>query len=680
MGYIDTNRYHEAMRKMADELGVDGITPAELMEEIDWQETDEIAEDGGPRPLPSENPSGIEQVLDELDVRMNHDHNGGHRESVGRSRYGENGHSLANADDEDLTAATRNHREPGSARRVTNNQLENNASTRASRATRNIPRVRRREVQECGSTQVDPQATENEDALDWTTALRKGCEAAFARKQARKARESAERSIAGRNNTRSGQRDNRRKGKSGPTQQLRPGDYIGEGDSRIIYDLDLPTDAFEKVRDEVSWQKMYHMSGQVPRLVAVQGRPLEDGSFPIYRHPADESPAFHPYTPTVDQIRVIAERILRHPLNHVLIQLYRDGQDRISEHADKTLDIVRGSDICNVSLGAQRVMVLRTKAQGSDGDDSSRVMQRIPMPHESLFVLGERTNMRWLHGIRADKRPSSERSREDLAYGGQRISLTFRHIGTFLDSNGTTIWGQGALSKTQDQAGIVIHGNPARAEEMIRAFGQENRSTEFDWDAVYGVGFDVVNFVTAETAQLILSGDPVSDLCVRLCLNESGHRYEATAGDEGYAGSEARHPVYIGAGGIKVTGVVNILNHLAQQPRGTRGPGADLLQGGESLPQIEELLTSWRESQDSDSGGEFGPLAGWESALNGRQYLNGPVFGIDDCSLWPVLRDIVQKKGPLPNRIYPNLHNYYQRVENRGNVKISLEEAERFMV
>ncbi|RJE21670.1 isochorismatase family [Aspergillus sclerotialis] len=688
MGYIDTNRYHEAMRKMADELGVDGITPAELMEEIDWQETDEIAEDGGPRPLQSANPSGIEQVLDELDVRMSHDRNGEHTRSVGRRRHGENSVSLANAapgqnaDGEELTGAMRSRHESGSARRATNSQLENNASTRAYRATRNVPRVRRRDVQEYGNTQADPRAPEKEDRFDGNTAIRNSCEAALARQAARSLRgnQNAGPSDAGRNNTRSGQRDNRRKGKSGPRQDLRPGDMIGEGDSRIIYDLDLPTDAFEKIRDEVSWQKMYHMSGKVPRLVAVQGRPLEDGSIPIYRHPADESPVFHPYTSTVDQIRVIVERILGHPLNHVLIQLYRDGQDRISEHADKTLDIVRGSYICNVSLGSQRVMVLRTKSQGSDEDDSSRVMQRIPMPHESLFILGEKTNMRWLHGIRADKRPISERSREDMAYGGQRISLTFRHIGTFLDPNGTTIWGQGAISKTQDQAGIVIHGDPARTEEMIRAFGQENRSTEFDWDGVYGAGFDVVNFVTTETAQLILSGDPVSDLRVRLCLNESGHRYEATAGDEGYAGNETRHPVYIGAEGTKVTGVVNILNYLAQQPRGTRGPGADLLQGGESLPQIEELLTRWRESQNNDSAGEFEPLTEWESALNGRQYLGGSVFGIDDCSLWPVLRDIVQKKGPLPNRIYPNLHNYYQRVENRGNVKISLDEAARFMV
>ena len=670
MGFLDTNRYHEAMRKMADELGVDGITPSELLEEIDWQETDELAENGGPQPAQLANPSGIEEVLDELQVRMNNDRNGAHPEP-GR--------------DENRLDLTPNRRDSGSARRVAMGQQGNNARAGASRVERNnVPRLRRREHVNLGNVQADAQSVvDDEPELDWDTATRNSCVAYGARTETRKLQQqnsNAGPSRAERSNTRSGRRDNRRHGKSGPKQELRPGDFIGEGDSRIIYDLDLPSDAFEKVRDEVAWQKMYHMSGQVPRLVAVQGRPLEDGSIPIYRHPADESPAFHPYTSTVNQIRAIVERILGHPLNHVLIQLYRDGQDRISEHADKTLDIVRGSYICNVSLGAQRVMVLRTKSHGSDEDDSSRVMQRVPMPHESLFILGERTNMRWLHGIRADKRPNSERSREDMAYGGQRISLTFRHIGTFLDSNGSSIWGQGAISKSQDQAGIVIHGNPARAEEMIRAFGQENRSTEFDWDAIYGTGFDVVNFVTAETSQLILSGDPVSDLSVRLCLNESGHRYEVTAGDEGYEAKESRNPIYIGPDGTKVIGVVNILLHLADQHQAKRRPGADLLQGGELVTEVENLLTSWRESQRNGNSGEVEPLAEWDSTLSGRQYLHGSVFSIDDCSLWPVLRDIVQKKGPLPNTIYPNLHNYYQRVENRANVKISLEEAERYIV
>lgn len=622
LGYRSFGRHKEAMRRMADDFGAVGISSDELFQELDWQETDDIAEKGGPQPVQSVKPSGIEGVLDELDVRMNP--NPYKRECPGSA--GESRRRRLDA----MLAAT------------AEDQGDNLAELAKLSRSRYLSPADSNAAQESDEDKV-------------------------------RAKVSRTKRIEPKSKPRT---DNRRRGKAGPSQELGPGDFIGEGDSRIIYDLDLPIDSFEKIRDEVAWQKMYHMSGQVPRLVAVQGRPLADGSVPIYRHPADESPAMHPYTPTVDQIRGIVERILGHRLNHVLIQLYRDGQDRISEHADKTLDIVRGSYICNVSLGAQRTMVLRTKAHVPGDEDSGRVMQRVPLPHESLFMLGEKTNMRWLHGIRPDKRPDSNKSMEERAYGGQRISLTFRNIGTFLGPDGDSIWGQGAASKTQDQAGSVIHGDPPQTERLIRAFGQENHATEFDWDLIYGGGFDVVNFVTADTAQLLISGDPVSDMRVRLCLNESGHRYEVTPADEALEREESRRPLYIGPDGTEVEGDTNILNHLAQRPQGTKGPGADLLQGGTQLPQVEELLTSWREFQKHHQKGQFESLDKWETALSGQQYLGGSVFGIDDCSLWPVLWDIMQKNESIATKQFPYLNQYYQRVENRMNVKITLEEME----
>ncbi len=84
-------------------------------------------------------------------------------------------------------------------------------------------------------------------------------------------------------------------------------------------------------------------------------------SVPLYRHPADESPPLHPFTPTVSLIAQAVSKVVNHPVNHVLIQHYRSGNDYISEHSDKTIDIVRGSNIVNVSVGAQRVMFLRRK-------------------------------------------------------------------------------------------------------------------------------------------------------------------------------------------------------------------------------------------------------------------------------------------------------------------------------
>jgi nicotinamidase-related amidase len=97
-----------------------------------------------------------------------------------------------------------------------------------------------------------------------------------------------------------------------------------EGDTTIIHDLldaEVAKGIFESVRDEVRWQKMSHQGGDVPRLVSVQGEMGEDGSIPIYRHPADESPPLLQFSPNVSQIRKRVEEKLGHPVNHVLIQV-----------------------------------------------------------------------------------------------------------------------------------------------------------------------------------------------------------------------------------------------------------------------------------------------------------------------------------------------------------------------
>lgn len=279
---------------------------------------------------------------------------------------------------------------------------------------------------------------------------------------------------------------------------LGPGDKIGEGDSELVLNI-LPSDlaeiAFENMRKEVAWNVMYHRGGEVPRLVAVEGEVVADGSFPIYRHPADESPALHPFSPTVSLIREHVQKVLKHPVNHVLIQHYRSGADYISEHSDKTIDVVRGSRVVNVSLGAQRIMTLRLKRDGMDGrvKGTPRPSRKIPLPHNSMFVLDLETNAKWLHAINHDKRPLHLKSPEEQFMNGERISLTFRHIGTFLTADESQIYGQGAKGKTRETAQPVVKG-AEEATKLLEAFGKENQQSDFDWEAVYGEGSDVLHF------------------------------------------------------------------------------------------------------------------------------------------------------------------------------------------
>ncbi|PSR89013.1 hypothetical protein BD289DRAFT_223514 [Coniella lustricola] len=336
-----------------------------------------------------------------------------------------------------------------------------------------------------------------------------------------------------------------------------------EGDTSLTRDFLPPTlveGLFERLCFEVHFKKMIHQGGEVPRFVAVQGQVDADGTEPIYRHPSDESPPLAPFTPAVEEIRTHVARALGHPVNHVLIQCYRNGNDYISEHSDKTLDILKGSYIANVSLGAERVMIFRQKRgykKEPDGDQtnttekatdskmtgnnsaaasatiampeqapnlSKRQVIRCPMPHNSLIKMGLVTNQKWLHGIRPDKRPQHEKSASELSWNGMRISLTFRCIATFLQPpEPFCIWGQGATSKTADIAKSVINGQTPETISLLKAFGKENNSLEFDWMANYGHGYDVLHMKSAP--RYFGCGETIVDGRVGLMLAECGVKY-----------------------------------------------------------------------------------------------------------------------------------------------------------
>ncbi|KAJ6202191.1 hypothetical protein J3E72DRAFT_234622 [Bipolaris maydis] len=341
---------------------------------------------------------------------------------------------------------------------------------------------------------------------------------------------------------------------------LGPGDEIAEGDSRIIHDFfpsDLrhPSDPSQPLKDiifgqlynEVRWQKMLHQQGEVPRLVCCQGAFGDDGSMPVYRHPADQTLPLLRFSPKVQIIRRQAEKLVEHPLNHVLIQLYRSGNDFISEHSDKTLDIVKGSSIVNVSFGSQRTMRIRRKKPQSKKDETlvedsavaQRETQRVPLPHNSMFVLGLESNKKWLHAIQPDKRLASERSEAETSHNGIRISLTFRNIGTFLDAKESTIWGQGATAREQRDAADVINGDEEEAKRVITAFSRENHDPDFDWDEWYGDGFDTLHLQTPpkDTPLLFASNNPIETRQAQIALAECKIHYsllEAPATEETY--------------------------------------------------------------------------------------------------------------------------------------------------
>ena len=133
---------------------------------------------------------------------------------------------------------------------------------------------------------------------------------------------------------------------------------------------------------------MYNHGRPVARLVALQGS-LANGNEPLYRHPVDIHPLFRPWTPFVGTLREKIEELTNEKFNHVLIQYYRTFSDQIQSHTDKTLDIVEGSSIVNLSFGATREMTLKGKDFGRNG---KRPHFYVNLVHDSLFILDSVTN------------------------------------------------------------------------------------------------------------------------------------------------------------------------------------------------------------------------------------------------------------------------------------------------
>ena len=321
--------------------------------------------------------------------------------------------------------------------------------------------------------------------------------------------------------------------------------------------------------------------------------------------------------------------------------------------------------------------------------------------------------MQWLHGVRADKRLPIEKSDEERAFGGERISITFRHIGTFMDEKDQRIWGQGARSKAKSEAARIRNTDSTEMEAMVVAFGKENHRPDFDWDAEYGQGFNVINLVS-KTALLFLCGDHILNRRVQLALTEKGVPFEMTPqkaspgcrplhkSDLSNTLANTQHPRFKDTDEDKseIDGDLPILFYLEKLypfvvPQTTVASARVFSR----TTQSNELLDLWRDVQStlhstdtenesprhSSSTRSTSPssrtqgfrdgLEMWEDFAGEADFIAGHHFTIIDCAFWPVLNEIVTEWEEWSEREYPDLAAYHRRLAQRETVKKVVDEA-----
>lgn len=117
------------------------------------------------------------------------------------------------------------------------------------------------------------------------------------------------------------------------------------------------------------------------------------------------------WSPSVLHIKKRLEKDLNCTFDYVLINLYRDGNDYISYHADKEASGDTNCVIASLSMGASRKFVLKH----NDWKSENIPKQEFVLTHGSLIVMKDDVQKYWKHAIMKTKKEC-----------GERINLTFR--------------------------------------------------------------------------------------------------------------------------------------------------------------------------------------------------------------------------------------------------------------
>ena len=218
---------------------------------------------------------------------------------------------------------------------------------------------------------------------------------------------------------------------------------LAAGDTEVILDVvsDSEKKLLEQIVNEVEFEGFKGSKDEeLPRKQNLMAEGVEEGIIPVYRYPGnyrgDEWQTF-PFSPTCKMIKDSVEDALLplwdQRMNHAVTNLYRSGTDFIDHHSDKDLDLDRTGVIVSVSLGEERILELRRRAEPRD-------ITRIVLPHGSMLVLGPLSNKYFTHSI-LKKKDST----------GPRLSLTMRNVKTFLDTKSGRLFGQGVAAKTLEE-------------------------------------------------------------------------------------------------------------------------------------------------------------------------------------------------------------------------------------
>jgi alkylated DNA repair dioxygenase AlkB len=166
---------------------------------------------------------------------------------------------------------------------------------------------------------------------------------------------------------------------------------------------------FEQLLSETKWLHeevvVWGKKHLQPRLTAWHGDPGKSYTYSgTVMHPL-------PWTNLLLSLRRELEQLTDARFNSVLLNLYRNQNDRMGFHSDDEPSLGPEPTIASLSYGATRTLIFKHKRRR----DLER--KRVPLTAGSLLLMRGTTQANWVHGIDRESKPV-----------GPRINLTFRNI------------------------------------------------------------------------------------------------------------------------------------------------------------------------------------------------------------------------------------------------------------
>ena len=150
--------------------------------------------------------------------------------------------------------------------------------------------------------------------------------------------------------------------------------------------------------------RIFGKAHAVPRLTASFG---ERGTG--YRYSGIQSET-QPFPRFLSKLCDEVQESTRCRFNFVLVNLYRNGQDKVGWHSDDERDLGSQINVASLSLGAARRFKMRNKAR-------HKHQFSMRLKHGSLFLMRHPTQLYWEHCVPQEKKVDD-----------RRFNLTFRRV------------------------------------------------------------------------------------------------------------------------------------------------------------------------------------------------------------------------------------------------------------